>query len=527
MSIIRLQSETERRKGVYYEFDSADTPLGEGGMGKVYKGLCCDERTGLSKRVAIKFMFSDLPSHVIERSRREANIQIRHDNVVQMLGFIEIDEPGALGQVNKRFHVVSELLEGVMLDDLLQGKTTDQNGTQIPFALKLYKDYTSDPCHFAIYVVKSILSGIMALHDAGYIHRDLDPTNIMVTSDGHIKLIDFGIAKQLSSLNSQDKALTSDGQFIGKAQYAAPELVVGDIRHQDRTTDVYAIGMLLFQFIVGHLPFEGATYEVLEMQLHKKLPLSLIKQKKVREVINKATRKKQSERYQSAAEFRVAVEQLEKLPYTQNNSLGRVLGFVKKKELVYSISILVLIVIGIFAFGNFNLNSDGVITNNVNTIISAKPPIRKDYNYAVDLLKESRTAQEGIVILDSLSQNGNYNARYMLSRLYFSKSGEYVPDTIKMLKENLSSFIHNDNSKAHELLKQAVSLKQDDYTSLYELGADFLAGKVRTNIPNSRNLDEAYWYLSKARQLAEENKDSTYTELIKRQLDLIPTSYKK
>ena len=110
----------------------------------------------------------------------------------------------------------------------------------------------------------------MALHDKGYIHRDLDPSNIMITSDRKIKIIDYGIAKQLSTLTTQDQQLTTAGQFMGKATYASPELVVGDVVHQNETTDIYAIGIMLFQFIVGHVPFEGATHEVLEMQLHHK-----------------------------------------------------------------------------------------------------------------------------------------------------------------------------------------------------------------------------------------------------------------
>ena len=86
---------------------------------------------------------------------------------------------------------------------------------------------------FALLVIKNILSGIMALHDKGYIHRDLDPSNIMITSDRKIKIIDYGIAKQLSTLTTQDQQLTTAGQFMGKATYASPELVVGDVVHQN------------------------------------------------------------------------------------------------------------------------------------------------------------------------------------------------------------------------------------------------------------------------------------------------------
>ena len=205
MPKVKIQGESERLSGIYYEFDPSSQPLGEGGMGKVFKGLRVDEQSGMTRAVAIKFMYSDLPDNVIERARREASIRLRNDNLVEMLGFIEIDKRDSLGNVARRYHVVSELLDGVMLDDLLNGCTVGKNGEEIPFAQQLVNERNTDPYRFAVRVIRSILSGLMALHDAGYIHRDIDPTNIMVTRDGHIKLIDFGIAKQLETLTTQDK----------------------------------------------------------------------------------------------------------------------------------------------------------------------------------------------------------------------------------------------------------------------------------------------------------------------------------
>jgi serine/threonine-protein kinase len=146
------------------------------------------------------------------------------------------------------------------------------------------------------------------MHDAGYIHRDIDPSNIMLTTDGHIKLIDFGIAKQMTSLTNNDRSFTTTGKFIGKAKYAAPEQVTGDIAHQNKTTDIYSIGILFYQLVCGHLPFNGPDHEVMQMQINKSLPLKEIQDKTIRNIIKRATEKNQQKRFQSASEFRVALD---------------------------------------------------------------------------------------------------------------------------------------------------------------------------------------------------------------------------
>ena len=308
MSVIRLQGDIEKSRGIYYQLDSKDQPIGVGGMGQVFKGVCVNERTGSTRPVAIKFMFDDLPEHAIERARREASIQLRNDNLVEMLGFIEIAERTPIGDIKMHYHVVSELLTGVSLSDLMDGKTTDRDGVSVPYAEKLLADYKNDSEHFARTIVMNVLAGLMALHDAGYIHRDIDPSNIMVTDDGHIKLIDFGIAKQMNTLTTNDKGLTVAGKFMGKPEYAAPELVLGDVRHQSQTTDIYAMGILLYQCITGHTPFEGPRHEILEHQLKTKLPLGVIKNSSLRKIIAKACDKKQSMRYQSISQMRAALE---------------------------------------------------------------------------------------------------------------------------------------------------------------------------------------------------------------------------
>ena len=154
----------------------------------------------------------------------------------------------------------------------------------------------------------TVASCLALLHAHGIVHRDIKPENIILREDGTPVLIDFGIAKKVNELFTTGKSLTSPGQFIGKPYYAAPELLLGDLKQQSYSTDVYALGIVLFQLMTGHLPFEGAFQEVYEKQMHEKLPLSEVEDKTVRKIIEKATEKDQRKRYQSAAEFRVDLD---------------------------------------------------------------------------------------------------------------------------------------------------------------------------------------------------------------------------
>lgn len=310
MAIIRLQGKQEKEAGVYYEVDSESKPIGEGGMGKVYKGKAVNTKTGVTRPVAIKFLFMDLPEQAIERARREASIRLRNDNLIEMLGFIETDEDRN-GKIVKHYHVVSELLHGVSLADIIQGKCADPEGKEIPYARQLMNDFQKQPDHFAKTVIKAALSGLMALHDAGYIHRDIDPSNIFITDDEHIKLIDFGICKQMKNLTTNDKALTVAGAFMGKPEYASPELALGDLKFQNQTTDIYAMGVLLYQCITGNVPFEGTRFDVLDKQVKEKLPIKNVENKEMKRIITKATEKRQDLRYQTAAEMRVDLESLD------------------------------------------------------------------------------------------------------------------------------------------------------------------------------------------------------------------------
>lgn len=322
-----LQGKYEIENGIRYEFDPQSTPIGCGGMGVVYKGVMINENSNMIREVAIKEIRVEaddkFKDEIIQKARREASIKIHNDNLVEMLSFIEEREE-KFHIVRIKFYVISEFLHGVSLEDVLQGKFCDYKGDEISFARELFNKLKSDRENTAALIIKSILYGLTALNDNGYIHRDIDPSNIFVTEDGKIKLIDLGIAKKASSLNSNDDQ-RMNGTFVGKVEYAAPELINGDVSSQNFTTDIYSVGVVFYRLLTGRLPFSGDRYHIIHGHLKKKPNLKLIDNPKYRKIIAKAMEKKQCNRFISSSEMRVEFDRI--VPEPKPKFLPIIFGF--------------------------------------------------------------------------------------------------------------------------------------------------------------------------------------------------------
>ena len=492
-----LRGTNPQDKNIYYEFDTSTEPLGEGGMGKVYRGRQVSELTGASRDVAIKFMFDGLPQSVIDRARREASIRMVSENLVEMIDFIETTSEGPNNTIRHHYHVVSELLTGVMLADLLNGVTTTKDGRPITFAQNLYKMYQEDRATFSLIIMKNIASGIMQLHDKGFIHRDIDPTNIMVTEDGKIKLIDFGIAKKLPSLTTtandrlttQDRSLTLTGQFMGKPQYAAPELVVGDIDYQNETTDIYAMGILLYQLLVGKLPFTGPVTKVLDAQKNTKTPVKNIANlnhySDFRSIVAKATDKEQDRRYQTAAEFRVALDDVGK---GGDNKLWYYIGG--------GLAALALIIGSILLFANRGGDDPG--------------PTR-ELTMSEQLYDPSKAKDAW----QELNKQTDAESLYLQSRIYFAGAST---DSIAVMKENLKDVVQANNVKAHELLEKAYQLDQKNGKILYELGRDYFYGEEKRSSP--KDVFKAEELFRAAKECAQASNDVALQAQVQEMLNL-------
>lgn len=301
---------------IYYEFDKTAQPIGIGGMGVVYKGVMVHELTGTVRDVAIKEIQTDAEGPqrqaIIDQAEREASIRLMNDNLIEMIDFVQIEET-RFNSIKKRYYVVSELLHGASLDKLLAGEYEDFEGRTVLYAQELGKRYALDREDTAALIVRNVLSGVMALHDKGYLHRDIDPSNVMVTDEGKIKILDFGIAKKHNRLSPED-GLQQEGAFVGKVEYAAPELINGNVQAQDFSTDIYSIGVLFYRLITGRLPFEGNRFDIMKGHQHRKPDLRSIKNAKYKAIIAKALQKNPQKRYHSSSEMRVALDGPDPMP---------------------------------------------------------------------------------------------------------------------------------------------------------------------------------------------------------------------
>jgi tRNA A-37 threonylcarbamoyl transferase component Bud32 len=204
--------------------------VGQGGMAIVYRGL---DRS-LKRTVAIKILHKHLADYQEARDRFEREAQavakLRHENIVEIFDYAAHDAD---------CYIVTEFIDGQTLKQLI----------------------TDRPIAFPEIGAMIILQACRALshaHAAGILHRDVKPENIMVRSDGVVKLMDFGISHMVDL-----ERLTVTGQLLGSPAYMAPEHVEG--RPLDYRTDVFAAGIVLYQLAVGKLPFEGKNpHEVLK-----------------------------------------------------------------------------------------------------------------------------------------------------------------------------------------------------------------------------------------------------------------------
>jgi serine/threonine protein kinase len=266
--------------------------LGKGGMGKVYKVF----DTKIKEKIALKLIKPEIASdkETIERFANELKLarKIRHKNVCGMFD---------IGEAEGAHFITMEYVGGEDLKTMIRMSRRMSIGAAVDIAAQ-------------------VCEGLAEAHRLGIVHRDLKPSNIMIDREGNARIMDFGIARSL-----QGKAITGAGVLIGTPEYMSPEQFEG--KGVDQRSDIYSLGIILYEMVTGRVPFEGNTPIAIGLkqtrdapkdpkELNTRVPENLVG------LILRCLEKDQKKRYQSAVELHSELEQMTQEGLEKDSSEG-------------------------------------------------------------------------------------------------------------------------------------------------------------------------------------------------------------
>jgi len=262
--------------------------LGKGGMGKVYKAL--DKE--IDGKVALKLIKPEVAAdkNTIKRFRNELKMarDIAHKNVCRMYD---------LNKEEGSYYITMEYVSGEDLKSFIRRSGQLAVGTTVRIA-------------------KEVCEGLSEAHKLGVVHRDLKPSNIMIDKEGNARIMDFGIARSIAG-----KGITGAGVMIGTPEYMSPEQA--ELKEVDQRSDIYSLGVILYEMVTGRVPFEGETPLGIAMKHKSEMPkdpkeINAQVPEDLSRVILRCMEKDKGKRYQSAGEVSSELEKIEKgIPTTE------------------------------------------------------------------------------------------------------------------------------------------------------------------------------------------------------------------
>jgi serine/threonine protein kinase len=300
--------------------------LGRGGMGNVYKA----QDTEIKEKIALKLIKPEISSDkkTIERFQNELKLarKISHRNVCRMHD---------LGKSEGNYFITMEYVDGENLKGMIRMMGQLSSGK-------------------AISIAKQVCEGLSEAHRIGVVHRDLKPSNIMIDKDGNAKIMDFGIARSLTG-----KGITGVGVMIGTPEYMSPEQV--ESKEIDQRSDIYSLGVILYEMVTGQVPFEGDTPYSIGVKHKSEAPRNPKEinpqiSDDLNRMILKCLEKEKDKRYQSAGELRSELENIEKgMPTTDRviperkplTSKEITVTFGLKKLLVPALVLIGIVILGV------------------------------------------------------------------------------------------------------------------------------------------------------------------------------------
>jgi non-specific serine/threonine protein kinase len=404
--------------------------LGKGGMGNVYKVL--DKET--SERIALKLIKPEIASDkkTIERFRNELKFarKVSHGNVCRMYD---------LNKEKGNYYITMEYVSG---GDL---KTFIRRAAPLSTAR-------------TISITKQICEGLIEAHKLGVVHRDLKPSNIMIDDDGNVRIMDFGIARSLES-----KGITGAGVMIGTPEYMSPEQVEG--KDVDQRSDIYSLGIILYEMVTGRVPFEGDTPFTIGMKHKDEIPknpkvLNAQIPEDLSNMIMRCLEKDKENRHQSAGEVRSELESIEKgIPTTEKvvpkrkpiTSKEITVTFGLKKLLmpalaVITLAIVVVIILQVIPRKEIVYDPTDQPSIAVLPFLDLSP--QKDQEYFCDGMAEA--------LLNALTNIKDLRVAARTSAFSFKDKGQDIREIGKKL--NVKTVLEGSVSKADEQLRISVQL---------------------------------------------------------------------